>query len=68
MPPIATPTRVLWGGRDPIIKAEWMDRLPEYFTDLEASVASDAGHFVQMEQPELAAEEIRRFFGRVMAG
>ena len=65
-PPIETPTRVLWGGRDPIIKAEWMDRLPEFFTNLEASVAPDAGHFVQMEQPELAAAEIRKFFGRVI--
>ena len=55
LPPIATPTRVLWGGRDPVLKAEWMDRLPEFFTDLEASVAEEAGHFVQMEQPELAA-------------
>ena len=22
LPPIATPTRVLWGGRDPVLKAE----------------------------------------------
>jgi pimeloyl-ACP methyl ester carboxylesterase len=67
VPPIEAPTRVHWGGRDPIIKAEWMDRLPEFFTNLEASVAPDAGHFVKMEQPELAAEEIRKFFERVMA-
>jgi pimeloyl-ACP methyl ester carboxylesterase len=65
-PPIETPTRVLWGGRDPIIKADWMDRLPEFFSNLEASVAPDAGHFVQMEQPQRTAEEIKRFFGRVM--
>ena len=43
-----------------------MDRLPEFFSNLEASVAPDAGHFVQMEQPQRAAEEIKRFFGRVM--
>ena len=64
LPPIATPTRVLWGGRDPVLKAEWMDRLPEFFSDLEASVADEAGHFVQMEQPELAAAAIRAFFAR----
>ena len=64
-PPIATPTRVLWGARDPILKAEWTDRLPEFFTDLEASVAEEAGHFVQMEQPELAAAAIRAFFDRI---
>ncbi len=27
--------RALWGGRDPIIKADWMDRLPEFFSNLE---------------------------------
>ncbi len=64
-PPITTPTRVLWGGRDPVLRPEWMDRLPEFFTDLEASVAPEAGHFVQMEQPELAAAEIRAFFARI---
>ena len=41
-----------------------MDRLPEFFSDLEASVADEAGHFVQMEQPELAAAAIRAFFAR----
>lgn len=63
--PIITPTRVLWGGKDPVLKAEWMDRLPEFFTRLEASVAPDAGHFVQMEQPQLAAQTITDFFARI---
>ena len=62
---IATPTRVLWGAHDPVLKAAWMDRLPEFFTNLEASAAPDAGHFVQMEQPELAAREILAFFKRI---
>src|SRR4051794_13562647 len=62
-PPIETPTRVLWGARDPILKVEWMDRLPEFFANLEASPAPEAGHFVQMEQPELAEAAIRQFFG-----
>ena len=68
LPPIGTPTRVLWGGRDPVLKADWMDRLPEFFTDLEASVAPEAGHFVHMEQPELAVREIRAFFERLAPG
>jgi len=63
-PTIAVPTRVLWGGRDPVLKAEWADRLPEFFTDLKASVAPEAGHFVQMEPPELAADAIRTSFAR----
>jgi len=63
--PIALPTRVLWGGRDPVLKAAWRDRLPEFFTRLEVSVAPEAGHFVQMEQPALAAEAIAAFFGKL---
>ena len=54
------------GRARPDHQADWMDRLPEFFSNLEASVAPDAGHFVQMEQPQRAAEEIKRFFGRVM--
>lgn len=65
LPPITTPTRVLWGGLDPVLKAEWADRLPEFFSDIEVSVAPDAGHFVQMEQPELAARAITAFFTRI---
>jgi pimeloyl-ACP methyl ester carboxylesterase len=44
---------------------EWTDRLPEFFTDLELSIAEEAGHFVHYEMPDASAQEIRRFFGRV---
>ena len=60
--PIDLPTRVLWGSEDPVLRAAWMDRLPELFTDLEASVAEGAGHFVHWEQPARAEAEIRAFF------
>ena len=63
-PPIDTPTRVFWGEHDPILKQSWTDRLSEFFSDLELSVAPDAGHFVHYETPERAALEIRRFFER----
>src|SRR5688572_13240652 len=46
LPPVEVPTRVFWGERDPVLKAEWMDRLPEFFTNLQASVADGLGHFV----------------------
>ncbi|ACL55803.1 alpha/beta fold hydrolase [Methylobacterium nodulans] len=69
LPPITVPTRVLWGARDPIIRVVWMDRLAETFTDLEAGRAEEAGHFVHVESPDLAAAEIARFFtGRMSAG
>jgi pimeloyl-ACP methyl ester carboxylesterase len=63
--PIGVPTRVLWGGRDPILKAMWSDRLGEFFIDLEASVIETAGHFVQMERPAEAAAAIAAFFARL---
>lgn len=63
LPPIPVPTRVLWGARDPIIRVEWMDALGETFSDLEAGRAEEAGHFVHVEAPDLAAEAIARFFG-----
>ena len=60
--PIPHPTRVFWGDRDPVLKSAWMDRLPEYFPNLEASVAEGIGHFVHYEAPDRAAAEVARFF------
>ena len=64
-PPIPLPTRVYWGRHDPVLKVEWMDRLPEFFRDLEADIAEDAGHFVHYETPDQAAVEVAKFFGRI---
>jgi pimeloyl-ACP methyl ester carboxylesterase len=61
-PKIALPTRVMWGRHDPILKAEWVDRLPEFFADPEITIAKDAGHFVHYETPDAAAEAIAAFF------
>lgn len=61
-PLIATPTRVLWGASDPVLRAAWTDRLPDYFADVEIDVAPEAGHFVHYERPDLANAEIVRFF------
>lgn len=61
-PPIATPTRVLWGAHDPVLKVAWTDRLGEFFGDLQLGVAPDAGHFVHLEAPDLAGEAIAAFF------
>lgn len=63
--PIALPTRVLWGAHDPVLKVEWTDRLPEFFSDLEVEVCPDAGHFVHLEQPDRAAAGIGAFFERL---
>lgn len=63
--PIATPTRVVWGARDPVLKVEWTDRLPEFFSDLELEIEPGAGHFVHWEMPDRAAERIAAFFDRL---
>lgn len=62
LPKIETPTRVLWGVSDSVLKVEWADRLGDYFANLDFSPAEEAGHFVHYEKPELANEEISRFF------
>ncbi len=62
MPRIETPTRVLWGAADPIVKPEWRDRLADYFADIRVDLAPAAGHFVHYEQPDLANREITAFF------
>jgi pimeloyl-ACP methyl ester carboxylesterase len=60
--PITVATRVAWGAEDTVIKAEWGDRLGEYFTDLEFEPMHGLGHFPHMEEPDRAATEIARFF------
>lgn len=64
-PMITQPTRVLWGRHDPVLKSSWIDVVGEYFQDVEAGIAEDAGHFVHYERPDLAAREIAQFFERI---
>ncbi|NKB59916.1 MAG: alpha/beta fold hydrolase [Alphaproteobacteria bacterium] len=59
---ITVPTRMLWGAHDPVLKAEWRDRLGDYFADIRIDVAEEAGHFVHYEVPDLANLEIEAFF------
>ncbi len=63
LPKVETPTRVLWGESDSVLKVEWADRLGDYFANLDFSPTQGAGHFVHYERPELANEEISGFFG-----
>jgi pimeloyl-ACP methyl ester carboxylesterase len=61
-PRIDVRTRMIWGRRDPLVPVEWADRLDECFGDYTIDFA-DAGHFVHFEVPDLAAREVRAFFG-----
>ncbi|WP_222183257.1 alpha/beta fold hydrolase [Geminicoccus harenae] len=66
-PPIAIPTCIRWGALDPVLKVEWMDRLEEYFTDLDAAPLESIGHFPRREDPDRASAEIAAWFGKVSA-
>jgi len=64
LPRIELPTRVMWGRHDPVLKAEWVDRLRAYFAAPEIAIAENAGHFVHYETPDPASAAIADFFGR----
>ncbi len=67
LPKIETPTRVLWGESDSVLKVEWADRLGDYFADLDFDPAPEAGHFAHYERPDLANREIANFFSGLTA-
>jgi pimeloyl-ACP methyl ester carboxylesterase len=60
--PIAIPTKILWPERDAVFPTAWMDRLPEFFTNLDASIFPGVGHFPHQEMPDRAAAAINEFF------
>jgi pimeloyl-ACP methyl ester carboxylesterase len=64
-PKIRQPARVFWGRHDPVLRSTWIDVVGDYFEDVEAGIAEDAGHFVHYETPDAAAMEIDRFFKRI---
>ena len=44
MAKIDLPTRIMWGRHDPVLKVEWVDRLPDYFAAPKITIAENAGH------------------------
>ena len=64
MPKIETPTRVLWGTGDSVLRVEWADdRLGGYFADYSFTPAhEEAGHVVHYERLKLANRKITEFF------
>ena len=58
---ISTPTLILWGDSDPIVKFEWSDNLGQFFTDHTLKKIEGAGHFIHREQPERINQEIIEF-------
>jgi pimeloyl-ACP methyl ester carboxylesterase len=59
--PIATPTRILWGDSDPILRFEWSDNLGEFFSNYTLKKIEGCGHFMHREAPERINQEIIEF-------
>ena len=57
-------TRVFWGQFDPVLPPDWMDTLASLFSNLEAEICPDAGHFVHYEAPEVVNADIIEFFDK----
>jgi pimeloyl-ACP methyl ester carboxylesterase len=52
-------TSILWGEDDPVMLADWSDRLGDYFEDFKIEKLPGIGHFVPFEAPEKVIEAIR---------
>ena len=59
--PITTPTLVLWGDSDPILRYEWSDKLGEAFSDHTLKKIEGVGHFMHRESPERINKEVIDF-------
>lgn len=65
---IAVPAYSLWGAKDPILRAEWQETLPDVFETVELHQVAGAGHFVHWETAETAVGHIRAFFAARFQG
>ena len=57
---ISTPSAILWGKHDPILKSAWGKFVKAHFDDVFVEYANNSGHFVHVEQPELAMKFINQ--------
>ena len=61
---IAHPTVVVWGEADPVMRAAWSDRLPEYFADVTLRLLPGVGHFVPIEAPDEVVAAVHEALAR----
>jgi pimeloyl-ACP methyl ester carboxylesterase len=52
-------TKILWGKADPVMRVEWADRIPDYFSNVSIDLLEGIGHFVPFEAPEKVIEAIK---------
>jgi pimeloyl-ACP methyl ester carboxylesterase len=60
--PLTTPTRLLWGRRDPILQGARDDEHRIFAPTLEIEWVQDTGHFLPEERPELVVARARELF------
>jgi pimeloyl-ACP methyl ester carboxylesterase len=61
---LSTPTLVLLGQDDPVMRAELVHGVDEHVDDWELEVVPDASHFVADDRPDVVVERAITFFGR----
>lgn len=65
---VKAPTLLLWGGADPMLTVESMDKLGSYLTQARVSklVMPDVGHYPPLEVPQRYANLVRAYIENVV--
>ncbi|PPF87186.1 alpha/beta hydrolase [Pseudoclavibacter sp. RFBJ3] len=59
LPPIETPTVMLWPTEDPLFPIEWADRLDDHFSRVSLHPVVGSGHLLPIEAPAAFVSAIR---------
>jgi pimeloyl-ACP methyl ester carboxylesterase len=59
---LSTPTRVLIGADDPVVRAELLDGYERYSDDLTVEVVDRASHWIVDERPDVVVERALELF------
>jgi pimeloyl-ACP methyl ester carboxylesterase len=57
-----TPTKLLFGTGDPVLRPELLAGYEDHADAMEVELTPECGHFIADERPELVAERARAFF------
>jgi pimeloyl-ACP methyl ester carboxylesterase len=60
---LRTPTRMIYGDGDFVVRPEMLHGYERYADDMEIEFVPGASHFIADERPELVAERARELFG-----
>jgi len=66
--PIGIPTLLLWGERDPHLCPSLASGLEPWVTDLTVRRLRGAGHWIQMDEPEVVSNAMLEFFAAAPRG